>query len=177
MIDFVEVYRRAVYMIKDPHLSRSFSTDTVRFCKEMYPFLRNGVSKITAPPQVAALLAEQQPPEGKMEIFEEKRMQCGLCDSRVRSQPAGEFSRDTCDDDHHWRYFVYSECAASGDCHQPVFRKNRNGACLDVCVDRNRGISVRGGGKCECRIYNTSFIKQKRYDGRQFCAVTKTGKL
>lgn len=70
MIDFVEVYCRAVYMIKDPHLSRSFSTDTIRFCKEMYPFLRNGVSKITAPPQVAALLAEQQPPEGKMEIFE-----------------------------------------------------------------------------------------------------------
>ncbi len=28
---------------------------------------------------------------GKMEIFEEKRMQCGFCDSRVRSQPAESF--------------------------------------------------------------------------------------
>ena len=70
MIQFIEIYRRAVDLIKDPHLSRSFYTNQIQFQKEMYPFLRNGISRITAPPQVVALLVEQQPPEGKMEIFE-----------------------------------------------------------------------------------------------------------
>ena len=70
MIEFLEVYERAVDLIKDPHLSRSYYTNPIQFQKEMYPFLRNGVSRITAPPQVAALLVEQQRPEGKMEIFQ-----------------------------------------------------------------------------------------------------------
>lgn len=70
MITFLEIYQRAVDLIKDPHLSRSFYTNQIQFQKEMYPFLRNGISRITAPPQVVALLVEQQPPEGKMEIFE-----------------------------------------------------------------------------------------------------------
>lgn len=70
MITFAEVYERAVELLKDPHLSRSYYTNKIQFQKEMYPFLRNGVSRITAPPSVAALLAEQQGPEGKMEVFD-----------------------------------------------------------------------------------------------------------
>ena len=70
MIKFEEIYQRAVDLIRDPHLSRSRATNTIQFQKEMYPFLRNGINRITAPPQVVALLVEQQPPEGKMEIFQ-----------------------------------------------------------------------------------------------------------
>lgn len=70
MISFEEIYERAIHLLKDPHLSRSYSINKIQYQKEMYPFLRNGVSRITAPFRVAALLAEQQPPEGKMEVFE-----------------------------------------------------------------------------------------------------------
>lgn len=70
MISFEEVYERAIGLLKDPHLSRSYFEHKIKFQKEMYSFLRNGVSRITEPPSVAALLVEQQLPEGKMEIFE-----------------------------------------------------------------------------------------------------------
>lgn len=71
MITFEEIYERAIGLLKDPKLSRSYHTNKIQFQKEMYPFLRNGVSRITSPISVAALLSEQQLPEGKMEIFEE----------------------------------------------------------------------------------------------------------
>lgn len=71
MITFEEIYERAIGLLKDPHLSRSYHTNKIQYQKEMYPFLRNSVGQITSPYSVAVLLAEQQPPEGKMEIFDE----------------------------------------------------------------------------------------------------------
>lgn len=69
MIENTEVYRRAVDLIEDPHISRAYYYDTVKFCKIMYPFLKNGISRITAPTSVAAILAEQELPIGQMEIL------------------------------------------------------------------------------------------------------------
>lgn len=70
MIQNTEIYRRAVELIEDPHISRAYYYDTIQFCKIMYPFLKNGVSRITAPTGVAALLSEQEPPVGQTEIIQ-----------------------------------------------------------------------------------------------------------
>lgn len=69
MINNTEIYRRAVELIEDPHLSRAYYENSIKFFKIMYPFLVNGVSRITNPRGVAAALAEQQPPQGEMEII------------------------------------------------------------------------------------------------------------
>lgn len=70
MITNLEVYNRAVNLIDDPDISRAYYSNPVKFQKIMYPFLLNGISTITAPTGVCALLAAREDPVGTTEVFE-----------------------------------------------------------------------------------------------------------
>lgn len=70
MISNQEIYERAFFLIDDPDIIRVFMKDKMKFYKIMYPFLINGVSLITRPPQVNSLLAERIEAQGKLEIFQ-----------------------------------------------------------------------------------------------------------
>ena len=69
MISNKEIYERAFFLIDDPDIIRVFMKDKIKFYKIMYPFLVNGVSLITRPPQVNAILAERTEAQGKLEVF------------------------------------------------------------------------------------------------------------
>lgn len=64
-----DIYERAINLIDDPDINEYYATNIIDFQKTMYPFLQNGVSVLTAPPSVCALLAQQEPPEGTTEII------------------------------------------------------------------------------------------------------------
>lgn len=64
------IYDRAVKLIDDPDINRAYVSDRIGFYKIMYPFLINGISIITAPTAVSALLAKQLAPEGITEVFD-----------------------------------------------------------------------------------------------------------
>lgn len=70
MITNKSVYSRAVHLIDDPDISNAYSNNIIQFQKIMYPFLENGVSIITAPTGVSALLSAQTPPKGQTEVIE-----------------------------------------------------------------------------------------------------------
>lgn len=70
MITNKSIYARAIYLIDDPDISNAYANNIIQFQKIMYPFLENGVSIITAPTGVSALLSSQTPPQGQTEVID-----------------------------------------------------------------------------------------------------------
>lgn len=70
MISFTEIYDRFINLVDDPQLNRAYVENPIQFKKLAYNFLINGLSNFTSPPQVSDLLAEQENPDGNLEIFD-----------------------------------------------------------------------------------------------------------
>lgn len=70
MISFTEIYDRFINLVDDPQLNRAYVENPIQFKKLAYNFLINGLSNFTSPPQVSDLLAEQENPDGSLEIFD-----------------------------------------------------------------------------------------------------------
>lgn len=70
MISYDEIYDRFVNLVDDPQLNRAYVENPIQFKKLAYNFLENGLSNFTSPPQICSLLAQQQHPDGNLEIFD-----------------------------------------------------------------------------------------------------------
>lgn len=70
MISYGEIYDRFVNLVDDPQLNRAYVENPIQFKKIAYNFLENGLSNFTSPPQICGLLAQQQHPDGSLEIFD-----------------------------------------------------------------------------------------------------------
>lgn len=70
MLEFKEIYNKAINLFDDPIIQKAYMEDTVRWEKLMFPYLENGVVLFNSPTKIAYLLADQTAPNGMIEIFE-----------------------------------------------------------------------------------------------------------
>lgn len=70
MILFKEIYHKAISLFDDPDIKLAYFQDTVRWQKIMYEYLQSGIVLFQNPTKVVYLLEDQNPPIGKLEIFE-----------------------------------------------------------------------------------------------------------
>ena len=69
-LTFKSIYEKAINLFDDPIIRRSYIEDTVRWERQMYPHLENGVNQFSNPTKIAYLLVDQKLPSGQVEVFD-----------------------------------------------------------------------------------------------------------
>ena len=69
-LTFKSIYEKAINLFDDPIIRRSYIEDTVRWERQMYPHLENGISQFSNPTKIAYLLVDQKLPSGQVEVFD-----------------------------------------------------------------------------------------------------------
>lgn len=70
MLEFKDIYNKAINLFDDPIIQRAYMEDVVRWEKLMYPYLENGIVLFNSPTKIAFLLVDQTPPDGYIDIFD-----------------------------------------------------------------------------------------------------------
>ena len=69
-LTFKSIYEKAINLFDDPIIRRSYIEDTVRWERQMYPHLENGINQFSNPTKIAYLLVDQKLPSGQVEVFD-----------------------------------------------------------------------------------------------------------
>ena len=69
-LTFKSIYEKAINLFDDPIIRRSYMEDTVRWERQMYPHLENGINQFSNPTKIAYLLVDQKLPSGQVEVFD-----------------------------------------------------------------------------------------------------------
>ena len=69
-LTFKSIYEKAINLFDDPIIRRSYIEDTVRWERQMYPHLENGINQFSNPTKIAYLLVDQKLPSGQVDVFD-----------------------------------------------------------------------------------------------------------
>lgn len=69
-LSFKSIYEKAINLFDDPIIQRSYVEDAVRWERQMYPYLENGVNQFSNPTKIAYLLIDQKLPTGQVEVID-----------------------------------------------------------------------------------------------------------
>lgn len=70
MISFKNIYDKAINLFEDPKIKKAYLTNTIQFCKLMYPFLNTSYSLFKNPSFIGVELMKTKDPVGTMQIFD-----------------------------------------------------------------------------------------------------------
>lgn len=63
MIQFKEIYNKAINLFDDPDIQYAYAIEPIRWQKIMYQYLENGIGLFTNPTRIAMLLVDQKMPK------------------------------------------------------------------------------------------------------------------